>query len=63
MKLSQRQRVIVNNEQKSIRIVVVAGLRVCHGNHLKKQRKNAERLSYWPYPYWNTENMKFLPTF
>ena len=45
MTLSQRQRVVVNCEQKSIRIVLVAVLRACPGNRLKKQRKNPERLS------------------
>jgi len=45
MTLSQRQRVILNCEQKSIRKAVVAGLRVCSDNPLKKQGKNLERLS------------------
>jgi len=45
MTLSQRQRVIVNREQKRIRNTVVAGLRVCPDNRLKKQGKNLERLS------------------
>jgi len=45
MTLDQRQRVIVNCEQRNVRNAVVTGLRVCLGNHLKKQRKKPERLS------------------
>ena len=45
MTLSQRQRLIVNCEQKSIRNAVVVSLRVYPDNRLKKQGKNLEQLS------------------